>query len=243
MNYSLHYNRLIERSQSRTLSGYKERHHIVPRCLGGTDNKSNIALLTAEEHFVAHQLLVKMYPGNRDLVYATQLMTLHQTDRRVNNKLFGWLRRRMGEAMSTQMKAYQKEFGHPKGMKDKTHTEETKKQIAATSKASMTEAVGVRVYVYGIDGKFEKEFRTLTECAEAIGSTPINVKQTAEGKFTHCKGKQIRYDYVESMPPRTSRLAGVKKYDYVCPHCNKEGRGPAMKRFHFDRCKMKKEAV
>jgi hypothetical protein len=77
MNYSLHYTRLIERSRSRVLEGYKERHHIVPRCLGGTDDKSNIAVLTAEEHFVAHQLLVKMYPGNRDLVYATQLMTLH----------------------------------------------------------------------------------------------------------------------------------------------------------------------
>ena len=243
MNYELHYNRLIERSKNRILTGYVERHHIVPKCLGGTDDKSNIAVLTAEEHYVAHQLLIKIHPGNRDLVYATQLMTVHHTDNRTTNKLFGWIRKEMAKVSSIQMINWHKENEHPRGMKDKKHTEEKKKQISISTKESMSELKGVRVYVYDLDGKFEQEFRTLTDCANAIGAKPINVKYTAEGKFTHCKGKQIRYDYVESMPPRTSRLAGVKKYDYVCPHCNKEGRGPAMKRFHFDRCKMKKETV
>jgi hypothetical protein len=225
MNYSLHYTRLIERSRSRVLEGYKERHHIVPRCLGGTDDKSNIAVLTAEEHFVAHQLLVKMYPGNRDLVYATQLMTLHQTDRRVNNKLFGWLRKRMGETMSVQMKAYQKEFGHPKGMKDKKQTESTKKQISASQKIAMTEAVGVKVYVYDLDGKFEREFRTLTECAEYLGSTPINVKVVADGTKQSCKGKQISYVYSKSIAPYVRKTTkGIKK---TAKH--KENQSKAMK--------------
>lgn len=248
MNYSLHYTRLIERSRSRVLEGYKERHHIVPRCLGGSDDKSNIAVLTAEEHFVAHQLLVKMYPGNRDLVYATQLMTLHQTDRRVNNKLFGWLRKRMGEAMSAQTKAYQKEFGHPKGFKDKKHTEEMKKQIAATSKASMTEAVGIKVYVYDLDGKFEREFRTLTECAEYLGSTPINVKVVADGTKQSCKGKQIKYTYSESIAPYVKKTTkGIKKTEEHKKNQSKamkgrekpkgwaENHSKAMKKYHAEK--------
>lgn len=212
MNYSLHYTRLIERSRSRVLEGYKERHHIIPRCLGGTDDRSNIAVLTAEEHFVAHQLLVKMYPGNRDLVYATQLMTVHHTDSRTTNKLFGWIRKKMSKVASVQMTKWIKENGHPKGMKDKKQTDLTKKQISASQKIAMTEAVGIKVYVYDLDGKFEREFRTLTECAEYLGSTPINVKVVADGTKQSCKGKQIRYTYSESIAPYVKKTTkGIKK--------------------------------
>ena len=247
MNYSLHYTKLIERSRLRVLGGYTERHHIVPRCLGGTDDKINIAVLTAEEHFVAHQLLVKMYPGNRDLIYAAQMMTFTPVTRtdRSKNKLFGWLRRRMGEAMSTQTKAYQKEFGHPKGMKDKKHTEETKKQIAITSKESTTEAKGIKVYVYDFDGKFEKEFRSLTECAEYLGSTPINVKVVADGTKQSCKGKQIKYTYSESVAPYVKKTTkGIKKTEEHKKNQSKamkgrkkpqgwaENQSKAMKKYH-----------
>lgn len=239
MDYTKHYNKLIERSRTRVLDGYVERHHVIPRCLGGSDNNSNIAILSPEEHFLAHQLLIKMYPGNRDLIYATQLMTMHHTDRRINNKLFGWLRRQCALAMSLQMKEYQKIHGHPRGMLGKKHTAESNAIRAVSCKKAMGEAVGVKVYAYHLDGSFYKEYATLTDCALDLRTSPSNVKYTAEGKFTHCKGKQIRYDYVESMPLRKSRLNGVEKYKLTCPHCSKEGRGPAMKRFHFDRCKTK----
>jgi len=41
-------------------SGYYENHHIIPKCLGGNDSKSNLVKLTAKEHFVCHHLLVYM---------------------------------------------------------------------------------------------------------------------------------------------------------------------------------------
>lgn len=239
MNYSKHYNLLIERSKSRILEGYVEKHHIVPKCLGGSNDKSNIAILTPEEHFLAHQLLIKMHPGNRDLIYATQLMSVHHTNARVNNKLFGWLRKQCALAMSAQTKRWIKENGHPKGMAGKTHSEESNKQRSISCKKAMTESVGVKVYTYNLDGTFYKEYSTLTECAGELNTSPSNVKYAAEGKFSHCKGKQIRYDFVETMPQRKSRTAGVKKQQYVCPYCDKKGAGPAMKRFHFNNCKKK----
>ena len=237
MNYKKHYDKLVDRSCNRMLDGYVEKHHIVPRCLGGADDTSNIAILTPEEHFLAHQLLIKMYPGNRDLIYATQLMTTHHTNVRINNKLFGWLRKQCALAMSTQMKEYQRIHGHPRGMAGKKHTIESNAQRSVSCKKAMIESVGVKVYAYHLDGSFYKEYATLTDCATDLQTSASNVKYTAEKKFTHCKGKQIRYDFVESIPPRKSRLDGVKKYKLTCPHCDKEGRGPAMKRFHFDRCK------
>ena len=62
MNYKKIYNALIERAQNRIIDGYAEKHHIIPRCMNGTDDKENIVELTPEEHFVAHQLLVKILP-------------------------------------------------------------------------------------------------------------------------------------------------------------------------------------
>jgi len=42
---------------------YYEEHHIIPKSLGGTDNKNNLAILTGREHFICHWLLTKMTDG------------------------------------------------------------------------------------------------------------------------------------------------------------------------------------
>lgn len=54
--------------------GYKERHHIKPRCLGGTNDEENLIDLYAREHFIAHKLLVDCYPDNSSLIYAYACM-------------------------------------------------------------------------------------------------------------------------------------------------------------------------
>ena len=79
MNYTKIYNSLIEKAQNRELSGYKEVHHITPRCLGGSDDKSNLVALTAREHFIAHKLLTKIYPDNPKLYYAFGCMSTRKT--------------------------------------------------------------------------------------------------------------------------------------------------------------------
>jgi len=64
MNYALAYERLIARARVRgALEGYFEMHHVLPRSLGGTDDKSNLVALTSKEHFIAHMLLAKMHGG------------------------------------------------------------------------------------------------------------------------------------------------------------------------------------
>lgn len=94
MDYEKHYDLLIKRARTRQMTGYVERHHIIPRCIGGTDDKSNLVELTPEEHYVAHQLLVKMYPDIDGLVYAANKMTVTSRNTKRNNKLYGWLKRK-----------------------------------------------------------------------------------------------------------------------------------------------------
>ncbi len=61
--YTKWYFDIIQQASSQTRNkrdGYFERHHIIPRSLGGTNAKFNLVLLTGREHYVVHQLLVRM---------------------------------------------------------------------------------------------------------------------------------------------------------------------------------------
>jgi hypothetical protein len=53
---------------------YYEVHHIIPRSIGGSNRKNNLTTLTAREHFICHLLLVKIYPNEISMVYASWLM-------------------------------------------------------------------------------------------------------------------------------------------------------------------------
>lgn len=76
MDYEKIYQNLIDRAKAReTPSGYIENHHIIPKCIGGNDNDSNLVLLTLREHFLAHLLLHKMYPGNKSILTAYWFMS------------------------------------------------------------------------------------------------------------------------------------------------------------------------
>jgi len=74
MNYERIYNQIIESTKSENRvkgsSIYYEKHHIIPRCIGGNNDKENLVLLTAREHFICHKLLCEIYPDNKKLVFA-----------------------------------------------------------------------------------------------------------------------------------------------------------------------------
>jgi hypothetical protein len=91
MNYQKIYQNLVQRSKTRILevSIYTETHHIIPRCMGGSNLAENLVELTPEEHLIAHLLLVKIYPNNPKLVYAANWMT----SRVRSNKEYGWVKR------------------------------------------------------------------------------------------------------------------------------------------------------
>jgi hypothetical protein len=76
MNHQHIYDALVARAQNRTISGYCERHHVIPRALGGSNAKSNIVALTYREHFLAHWLLTKITQGapRRKMLHALNMM-------------------------------------------------------------------------------------------------------------------------------------------------------------------------
>lgn len=115
MDYKKIYNTIVETAKHRINDGYVEKHHIIPRCMGGTDDSTNIVALTAREHFVCHQLLVKIYPEHSGLVNAATMMCCASGTHgggRVNNRLYEWLRIRHALEMSeSQLGSKNSQFG------------------------------------------------------------------------------------------------------------------------------------
>lgn len=93
MNYKKIYDKLIEyRIRFPVDWTYFERHHIIPRSMGGSDYKCNLVKLTAREHFIAHLLLHKIY-NTKKTAYAIWMMKSksHCHDSRyfkINSKMY-----------------------------------------------------------------------------------------------------------------------------------------------------------
>jgi len=84
MNHQNQYNKIISRAKAENRVKlrktnieyvYYENHHIYPKCLGGGNEKENMQLLTAKEHYVCHKLLTYVYKENRKIACAFHKMT------------------------------------------------------------------------------------------------------------------------------------------------------------------------
>lgn len=75
MDWLKHYNLLIEKRRLNPPADdeYVERHHIIPRCMKGTNAPTNIIRLRPEDHFFSHVLLAKHY-GTHRLWAAVRIM-------------------------------------------------------------------------------------------------------------------------------------------------------------------------
>lgn len=137
--YSRWYEALITKARNRTIEGYVETHHIIPRSFGGNDSKANLVKLTAREHYVAHALLWKMnFSGvyNSKMAFAfntfiskmtTKVRGVHHTYK-IPSRVYETFRKEYSRLLKEK---YAREGGTFLGKK---HSEETKRKIGEKSK-------------------------------------------------------------------------------------------------------------
>lgn len=87
--------------------GYTERHHIVPRSRGGSDDASNVVTLTGREHYLAHWLLAKIHGGT--MWVALMRMGGNQR-RRIHSRLYEAARRNWSREMSESQRGEKNHF-------------------------------------------------------------------------------------------------------------------------------------
>lgn len=108
--YTKWYKQLIDKAVLRgwtkeSANEYVEKHHILPRSLGGDNSKSNLVCLTAREHFIAHLLLSKMYIGvdKSKMQFALHMFTKNPSktsNRVVNSTTYEYVKKCFAEAVS-----------------------------------------------------------------------------------------------------------------------------------------------
>lgn len=134
MNYKKIYDHLIlDAKINPKLDDYKESHHIVPLCLGGTDDKDNLVYLTARQHYLAHWLLYKIYK-TPNLIFAWHSMSrisVGQEHRSINSHLFCYCRKQLQKVLSKKF------TGEGNNFYGKSHTEETKLKISKANKGKI----------------------------------------------------------------------------------------------------------
>lgn len=159
--YTKWYYAIVNRAQSRVIKGYSEKHHIIPKSMGGSNSKVNIAALTAREHYVCHLLLIRMVagPDRSKMSLASTNMKVkgstHEREYKVNARLYAsakkeasaylselnrkrWADPSMRARLVASMKSADRppipKGSRPATWTGKTHSAESKAKIAAARK-------------------------------------------------------------------------------------------------------------
>jgi len=117
--YNIYFD-IISRARHRKISGYSEKHHIIPKSLGGTDTKDNLVVLTPREHLVCHLLLTKIVCDEHKgkMIYALQCMTMKSRTTKnrytkINSRIYASVKKEISRLASERManRTYEEQMG------------------------------------------------------------------------------------------------------------------------------------
>jgi hypothetical protein len=225
MDYQKIYNSLCINSFNRINTGnVTERHHIVPKCMGGTDSISNIAILTPKEHFIAHKLLCEIYPNNSKLSYA--LWAMMNLNNRYQDRKYTISSREYERMRNIYIKLQMnpKSEEHKKKI-SKSWTDDRRKQASI----KLTEYNKTRVHP--LKGKQHTE----------LTKQKIRKANTGRNHSDETKQKLKNYNVGRTLSDETKqkmRLAATNRKIIKCPYCDMISKSVSnMNRYHFNNCK------
>lgn len=262
--YKKWYDSIINNAKNRTLSGYFERHHIVPKSLGGNNDTSNIVNLTAREHFVAHILLTKFTEGrNRQkMSFAIKCFSMKSkfhSERYFNSRLYESLKVNCSEYTSvlhlnkivskeTRDKISKARKGQPSPFKGKTHSDETKRKMSDSQKGHSRNTPNTVEKILDSRSWYSHSDETKKKISESNkGKTVVHTKESKrkiseslKGRVSPMKGKQAwnkGKTHSDETKARLSKAAN-NRARVECPHCGKSVTPGNFSRWHGDNCKL-----
>ena len=130
--YEKWYNALIDRAKKRAWSKktapcYVELHHIVPKSLGGTNASTNLVVLTAREHCVAHLMLCRFGDKNQKIRMTNALQRFLYSSKTVSSTLYESCRKNYSSIVSERFRGNSYRLG-------KKDSEETRKKKSVPGK-------------------------------------------------------------------------------------------------------------
>lgn len=245
MNYNRIYREIISSSLNRVVNGYTEKHHVIPKSMGGSDAKSNIAVLTAREHFICHWLLVKIH-RNREMIFAWNCMCRNRGGERYTSKSFSYARAAWAKQISILNTGVK--FSPERLINlSKSHIGQVSwNKGIKTGEMVHYRRIRDKYYKNPINCKFcsrpldFKVRNTNTYCSNKCAhSDPDNPTRKASPRRVKNSGSFKKGDKPsgEVSIKISKALTGYKRPRGTCQHCGKEGAISLLKRWHFDNCK------
>lgn len=200
---------------------YHERHHIVPKCMGGSNDEENLIDLFAREHFVAHMLLALEHPEEHRLVYAWNMMCNSKNGQyEITAEEYEQLRIEFSKAISGEGNPMYgiHRFGVDNPMYGKSCSQETKDKISNKMKDIYKVPENNPMY----DKHHSQE--TKNKISDKLKDIYINKKDhpmygkhhTKEAKEKMRKSKIGKYDGINNPKCRkVIRLSDLKVYNYL----------------------------
>lgn len=243
--YTKYYFNIINRASNRVIHGYTEKHHIIPKSMDGVDDESNIAILSAREHFICHLLLTKMVSGKNKhkAMKAARMMAtakgIGQQRYKVTNRIYEFLMQHIDtpECVRENMAQAQKlRFLNSEGtFKNKKHTEKSKEKMRKPKSKEQKKNQSL-----AMKGKYKgraphNKGKTYEELYGIERANIIKEKVKHPGEKNGFYGK--KHSEEQRQRKREEKLSSPKK---TCYYCNKEVDSMNFGRWHGDKCKYKK---
>lgn len=209
MNSRRIYQQLIERATARgaVVGEYFETHHILPRSMGGADDKSNLVQLTAREHYIAHWLLFRIH-RNAKMASAWFFMHFHSSGHRYSGRAYEYARkaksqsqigtnlsdghrRRIGESLKGRPTTDRQREATKEANKLRKWSDESRRKASEARKGVFVRGSHARARKV-IDLDSGEVFQCMTDMAESIGVTKAAI-QNAITRGNRCKGRRLAY--------------------------------------------------
>lgn len=148
---------------------YHERHHIVPKCMGGSNDEENLIDLFAREHFEAHRLLALENPDVQGLVYAWWCMSIQtnqytQERYKITAEEYEEVRKIYAQTHSENM------YGEKNPFYGRKHSDESKNKIKENH-ADLSGSKSIKakcILQYDLCGNFIQEWDCITTAAQEL---------------------------------------------------------------------------
>lgn len=243
--YNKWYNAITETAKSRTLTGYTETHHILPRSMGGDDSAGNRVELTAREHFICHWLLTKMVEGDDHykMLNALRIMRAespkHQRyNTKITARVYANLKAEYAELQSKRL------TGEGNGFYGKHHTDEAKAKISAANKGRVQppeEKERQKAAITGrTRGEFTEEWKANLSKNHKSKQPGFDGTRSAETRAKMSEKATGRKQDPETVKKKADAIRGLKREKQLCPHCQQLISVNTYPRWHGDNCKQHK---
>lgn len=261
--YTKWYNNIIISATTRALplGTYLERHHIIPDCFyinnrskgkrpgwlqGNPNDPANIVKLTAKEHFICHWLLTKMTTGEAIylMLYAMSSMNRGRELSAAQYAKIKEVKSRLRKGVKVPEHVVQKAVATRRANGSYVNTPESNSKRSAKLKGrSLPNSQKLYLKNLRTGSKLSEDAiskRTQTRKERGVNHNiegfkkgwEMNASRVADGSHHLLGASNPSHKRLEKGTHNFTQL-------YICPHCAKEGKGPQMKRYHFDNCKNK----